>query len=68
MNASIFSRREHRIAKLVVEGLTNKQAARKMGLTHHYFKNLMRPMYDKSGMSSRLELALWYLHHFPGVK
>ena len=59
-----FTGREHALAQMVVEGFRNKEIAAAMGKSENMVKNYLREMYDKSGMSSRLELALWYLHHF----
>lgn len=64
MNESIFTVREHLIAKLIVGGFKNRQIASALGKSEDMIKNYLRAMYDKSGMSSRLELALWYIHHF----
>lgn len=64
MNESIFTVREHLIAKLVVGGFKNRQIASALGKSEDMIKNYLRAMYDKAGMSSRLELALWYIHHF----
>lgn len=66
VNERIFTIREHLIARLVVEGLSNKEIGRALNKSEGMVKNFLRPMYDKSGMGSRLELALWYLHHFLG--
>jgi DNA-binding CsgD family transcriptional regulator len=64
VNASIFTPREHTIAHLLVEGAINREIADSIGTTEHMVKKYLLTMYDKSGMGSRLELALWYLYHF----
>lgn len=50
------------VCRLVAEGLTNRQAGKQMGYTRLYFSNLLRTIRDVTGMSTRLELALWYVH------
>lgn len=53
--------RERRVVKLVAEGLSNKEVAARYGTTEHVIKNYLRTIFDKTGMSTRLELVLWYL-------
>lgn len=55
--------RERRIVKYVAEGLTNQQIAMLIGSTEHVVKNYLGVIYDKTGVWSRLELALWSLEH-----
>ena len=62
-----FTAREHAIARMVVEGFTNREIAQALGRSKNMVKNFLRQMYDKSGMSTRLEFALWYLHHFSSI-
>jgi DNA-binding NarL/FixJ family response regulator len=51
---------ERRVIRLVAEGMTNKEVAKVIGTTEHVVKNYLRVIYDKLGVWSRLELALWY--------
>ena len=55
--------RQLQVAGLVTEGMTNKDIAAKLGVTEMVVKNYLRLIFDQTGMSSRLELALWYLAH-----
>lgn len=55
--------REQNIIRLVTEGFNNPTIARKVYITEHMVKNEMRHIFDKLGVWSRLELALWFLHH-----
>lgn len=66
MNEHILTPLEHRIARLLVEGLGNKPIADRLGISHNAVKFRLRMMFDKSGMGSRLEFSIWYLHHFSG--
>jgi DNA-binding NarL/FixJ family response regulator len=48
---------------LVVDGLTNRQVAQKLGLTEHTVSNYLFRIYEKLGISSRVELVLYTLKH-----
>jgi len=39
--------------------MTNKEIAKDAGTTENMVKNYLRVIFDKTGMFSRLELALW---------
>jgi len=54
------SEREQRVIELVAQGLKNKEVANEIGTTEHVVKNYLRVIYDKLGLSNRVELALWY--------
>jgi len=51
------------LASLVLEGLRNKEIAARLDTTEQVVKNKLRSVYDKTGVSDRLELALFALHH-----
>ncbi len=51
--------KEAKVALLVWEGLTNRQIARNLGTTEQVVKNYLRSTFDKLGVWSRLELALY---------
>jgi DNA-binding NarL/FixJ family response regulator len=55
--------KELRIVALVVQGYKNKEIAAQLGTTEQVIKNYLRKIYDKLGVSDRLELALYCLHH-----
>jgi len=55
--------KEIRIVGLILHGCKNKEIAVKMGTTEQVVKNYLRSIYDKTGVSDRLELALFTLHH-----
>ncbi len=52
-----------RIISLVVQGLKNREIAFRLGSTEQGVKNSLRRIFDKTGVSDRLELALFVLHH-----
>ncbi len=47
----------------VTQGLRNKDIASEVGTTEQVVKNYLRKVYDKLGVSDRLELALYCMHH-----
>jgi DNA-binding CsgD family transcriptional regulator len=51
------------VASLVWEGLTNRDIARSIGTTEQVVKNYLRNTFDKLGVWSRLELALYVAGH-----
>jgi DNA-binding NarL/FixJ family response regulator len=55
--------KEMQIVALIVQGFKNKEIARQLGTTEQVIKNYLRNVYDKTGVSDRLELALFTIHH-----
>jgi DNA-binding NarL/FixJ family response regulator len=55
--------KELRIVALIVQGFKNKEIANQLGTTEQVIKNYLRNVYDKIGVSDRLELALFTIHH-----
>ena len=55
--------KELRIVALIVQGYKNKDIAGELGTTEQVIKNYLRNVYDKIGVSDRLELALFTIHH-----
>jgi len=55
--------KELRIVALIVQGYKNKEIANQLGTTEQVIKNYLRNIYDKIGVSDRLELALFTIHH-----
>ena len=55
--------REIQIATLVWEGLTNREIAGLVGTTEQVVKNYLRNAFDKLGVWSRLELAMYVASH-----
>ena len=55
--------RELQIVALLCEGLKNKQIAQQLGTKEQVVKNYLRSIYAKAGVSDRLELALFTVHH-----
>lgn len=55
--------KEMKIVALIVQGCKNKEIAIRLGTTEQVVKNYLRNVYDKTGVSDRLELALFTIHH-----
>src|ERR1700747_3477194 len=55
--------KEMKIVALIVQGCKNKEIAQRLGTTEQVIKNYLRSVYDKTGVSDRLELALFTIHH-----
>jgi DNA-binding CsgD family transcriptional regulator len=55
-----LSPRQKRVIELVAEGLTNRDVAEQLGISPGVVRNHLYRIYDKVGISNRVELALWY--------
>jgi DNA-binding NarL/FixJ family response regulator len=55
--------KEMQIVALIVQGCKNKDIAMQLGTKEQVIKNYLRSIYDKTGVSDRLELALFTIHH-----
>jgi DNA-binding NarL/FixJ family response regulator len=58
-----LSKKELAIISCITRGMRNKEIAYQIGTTEQVIKNYLRKIYDKLGVSDRLELALYCLHH-----
>ena len=58
-----LSQKELAIINCITQGKRNKEIAYQLGTTEQVVKNYLRKIYDKLGVSDRLELALYCLHH-----
>lgn len=55
--------KEMQIVALIVQGCKNKDIAIQLNTKEQVVKNYLRSIYDKTGVSDRLELALFTIHH-----
>ena len=55
--------KEMKIVALIVQGCKNREIGLRLGTTEQVIKNYLRSIYDKTGVSDRLELALFTIHH-----
>ena len=66
MNAeglNLLSRREEEVMRLVAEGLGNREIANLLNLSEHTVKNYLFHIFDKLGISNRVELVLYAVSH-----
>jgi DNA-binding NarL/FixJ family response regulator len=55
----LLSRREEEVMRLVAEGMGNREIAELLGLSEHTVKNYLFHIFDKLGISNRVELVLY---------
>jgi DNA-binding NarL/FixJ family response regulator len=53
-----LTKREGDVAREAVDGLSNREIGRRLGLTEHTVKNYLFKIFDKLGVSNRVELVL----------
>jgi two-component system, NarL family, nitrate/nitrite response regulator NarL len=61
--AMMLTRRELQIVASIVEGASNKDIGQQFNLSEQTVKNHLSHIFDKVGVSNRLELALYAVHH-----
>ncbi len=60
---ALLTNSEQQVVRLVGEGMKNRDIAQQLGLTEHTVSNYMYRIFDKLGVSTRLELLLYALSH-----
>jgi len=55
----LLSKREQDVVRCVTEGLTNKEIAVRLKLSEHTVKNYIFRIFDKLGVSTRVEMVLY---------
>jgi len=53
--------RQRAIVELVANGKSNREIGAALGVTEYGIRNRLRDIFDVTGMSTRLELSLWWL-------
>jgi DNA-binding NarL/FixJ family response regulator len=59
----LLTSREEQVVALVTDGLSNRNVASELGLSEHTVKKYMFRIFEKLGISSRVELVLYAFHH-----
>jgi len=59
----LLTSREEQVVALVADGLSNRDVATELGLSEHTMKKYLFRIFEKLGISSRVELVLYALHH-----
>lgn len=57
--SELLSRREQEVVRCVAEGMSNREIAQRLGLTEHTVKNYLFRIFDKLGVSKRVEVVLY---------
>ena len=60
---NLLTRREQQVVSLLAEGLTNREIGDRLGLSRHTIKNYLLKIFDKVGVSNRVELLFLTLTH-----
>jgi DNA-binding NarL/FixJ family response regulator len=61
-DSSPLSSRERQVVELVSQGFKNREIAQRMFISEQTVKNHLHNIFDKLGVSDRLELALYAIH------
>ena len=59
----LLSDREKEVVQLVSQGFRNREIGEKLFISEQTVKNHLHNIFDKLGVSDRLELALYAIHH-----
>lgn len=59
----LLTSREQQVVALVADGLSNRNIANELGLSEHTVKKHLFRIFDKLGISNRVELVLYAVHH-----
>jgi DNA-binding NarL/FixJ family response regulator len=60
---ALLTPREEQVVALVSDGLSNREVAVELGLSEHTIKKYLLRIFDKVGISSRVELVLYAMSH-----
>jgi DNA-binding NarL/FixJ family response regulator len=60
---SLLTPREEQVVALVADGMSNRDVAGELGLSEHTVKKYLLRIFDKLGISSRVELVLYAMSH-----
>ena len=58
----LLTKREDQVVQLVAEGMKNSEISTQLGLSIHTVKNYLLRIFEKLGISSRVELILYAVH------
>jgi DNA-binding NarL/FixJ family response regulator len=61
--ASLLTPREEQVVALVAEGMGNRQIARELNLSEHTIKKYVFHIFEKLGVSNRVELVLYVVNN-----
>ena len=55
----LLTRREEDVVRLVADGMKNREIAERLNVSEHSIRNYLYRIFDKLGVSSRVELILY---------
>lgn len=61
--SNLLTPREEQVVALVAEGFPNREIAQELGLSEHTVKKYVFRIFDKLGISTRVELVLYAVSH-----
>jgi DNA-binding NarL/FixJ family response regulator len=64
----LLTKREEQVVRLVAEGLQNRDIAKELKLSEHTVKNYLFHIFEKLGVSSRVELVLYAVSNAKSVE
>jgi DNA-binding NarL/FixJ family response regulator len=59
----LLTSREEQVVALVADGLSNRHVASELGLSEHTVKKYLFRIFEKLGISNRVELVLYAMSH-----
>ena len=59
----LLTSREEQVVALVADGLSNRNVATELGISEHTVKKYLFRIFEKLGISNRVELVLYAVHH-----
>jgi len=62
-NAPLLTAREEDVVRLVADGMRNRDIAEQLGVTEHSVRNYLYRIFEKLGVSTRVELILYVFSH-----
>ena len=66
--AADLTKRELEVLRLVGQGLANKQIARRLGITERTVKAHLTSVFQRIGVTDRVQAALWVQHNLPAER
>jgi DNA-binding NarL/FixJ family response regulator len=63
----LLSRREQEVVRWMADGLSNREIAKEMGLSENTVKNYVYRIFNKLGVSNRVEVVMYAASQRPNV-
>jgi DNA-binding NarL/FixJ family response regulator len=66
--SELLSRREQEVVRWMADGLSNREIAKEMGLSENTVKNYVYRIFNKLGVSNRVEVVMYAASQRPNVR